>query len=146
MTETSKYTVLAVDDTESNLDILVDTLGDDYELVVAMDGESALEIAKTERPDLILLDIMMPGMNGYEVCQKLKSDEETKDIPVIFVSAKSHTADQVTGFELGAVDYITKPFSRPIVKARVKNHLALRAAQLKIEELIEQLFQMNKNE
>ena len=125
--------VLVVDDTETNIDILVETLGDDYDVRVAMDGESALEAVADDPPDLILLDIMMPGMDGYEVCRRLKANAESRNIPVIFVTAKSEVQDEVTGFQLGAVDYITKPISPPRVVERVRTHLLLREARRDLE-------------
>ncbi|MBF0211218.1 MAG: hybrid sensor histidine kinase/response regulator, partial [Desulfamplus sp.] len=129
----NKKNILIVDDTEANIDILVDTLGDDYEVSVAMDGESAIEDVRTNPPDLILLDIMMPGIDGYEVCRRLKADEKTKDIPIIFITALSQVEDETKGLKLGAVDYITKPISPPIVKARVENHLELKQARENLE-------------
>ncbi|SUI58617.1 response regulator [Shewanella morhuae] len=120
-----KATVLIVDDTPENIDILVGILSDDYKIKVAIDGPRALALVAKSRPDLILLDVMMPGMNGYEVCKLLKQDPLTSHIPVIFVTALSEVADETQGFALGAVDYITKPVSAPVVKARVKTHLAL---------------------
>ncbi|WP_028765645.1 response regulator [Shewanella fidelis] len=120
-----KATVLVVDDTPENIDILVGILAQDYKVKVAIDGPRALALAAKTVPDLILLDVMMPGMNGYEVCKRLKQDPLTSHIPVIFVTALTDVADETQGFELGAVDYITKPVSAPVVKARVKTHLAL---------------------
>ncbi|GIU21316.1 two-component system response regulator [Shewanella schlegeliana] len=120
-----KATILVVDDTPENIDILVGILGGDYRVKVAIDGPKALALASKTTPDLILLDVMMPGMNGYEVCKRLKQEPLTCHIPVIFVTALSDVADETQGFELGAVDYITKPVSAPVVKARVKTHLAL---------------------
>ena len=102
--------ILAVDDTKYNIDLLVDALGDEYDLSVAMNGSSALQLAATTPPDLILLDIMMPGMDGFEVLRRLKADRTTREIPVIFLTALSEIGDKARGFELGAVDYITKPF------------------------------------
>lgn len=129
----SEHTVLLVDDTEANIDILVETLSDDYDVAVAMDGESALEAVNASPPDLILLDIMMPGMDGYEVCRRLKADGATSDIPVIFVTALSDVASEMRGLELGAVDYITKPLSPPVVLARVKTHLTLLQQRRQLE-------------
>ncbi|QYJ84481.1 response regulator [Shewanella aegiceratis] len=120
-----KATVLVVDDTPENIDILVGILGDEYKVKVAIDGPKALTIAGKSAPDIILLDVMMPGMNGYEVCKRLKQEPLTAHIPVIFVTALTDVADETQGFELGAVDYITKPVSAPVVKARVKTHLSL---------------------
>lgn len=126
---TDKRTVLVVDDTPDNLTLMSGLLRDDYRVKVANSGERALKIAATETPpDLILLDIMMPGMDGHEVCRRLKSEPRTRDIPVIFLTAKSEVEDEKQGLELGAVDYITKPVSPPIVMARVKTHMTLKAA------------------
>ena len=127
-------TVLVVDDTPENIDILVGILGGDYKVKVAIDGPKALALANKSAPDLILLDVMMPGMNGYEVCKRLKQDPLTSHIPVIFVTALADVADETQGFELGAVDYITKPVSAPVVKARVKTHLALYDQKRLLEE------------
>jgi len=122
-----KPKVLIVDDTPENIQVLMETLKDQYTIVAAINGEKALKMAMAEpRPDLILLDIMMPGMDGYEVCRRLKAEEQVLDIPIIFVTAKTEVEDETLGFELGAVDYITKPFSIPVVKARVKAHLELK--------------------
>ncbi|CAG0955729.1 adenylate cyclase [Rhodocyclaceae bacterium] len=124
-----KPTVLVVDDTPDNLSLMSGLLKDDYKVKVANGGEKALKIAQSDNPpDLILLDIMMPGMDGYEVCQHLKADLRTRDIPVIFLTAKAEIEDERKGLELGAVDYITKPISPPIVMARVKTHLTLKAS------------------
>jgi putative two-component system response regulator len=117
--------ILAVDDEASNLQLLRHVLQDQYRLLFAKDGARALELARQELPQLILLDVMMPGMTGYEVCVKLKADPATAAIPVIFVTALSEAADEVVGFDAGAVDYITKPVSPPIVRARVRTHLSL---------------------
>ncbi len=123
-----KATVLVVDDTPDNLSLMSGLLKDDYKVKVANNGEKALKIAQSDSPpDLVLLDIMMPGMDGYEVCRHLKSNPQTRDIPVIFLTAKVEVEDEKRGLELGAVDYLTKPVSPPIVMARVKNHLALKA-------------------
>jgi len=135
MAESTDYSILDVDDTETNIDILMGVLGDDYEVCVATDGESALELVAENPPDLILLDAMMPGIDGYEVCRRLKQDLKSKDIPVIFISAMSEVSDETKGFEVGAVDYITKPISPPVAKARVKNHLAIRTTHQKLESL-----------
>ena len=129
MYELSKCTVLVVDDTEANIDILVAALDSEYEVSVAMDGESALETIDTDLPDLILLDIMMPGMDGYEVCRRLKSEPKTAAIPIVFITSMSEIQNKTRGFELGAVDYITKPFEVMEVKARVKTHLSLTLAR-----------------
>ena len=123
-----KDTILVVDDTEANIDILLDILEGLYDVRVALDGESALEAVTEEKPDLILLDIMMPGMDGYEVCHQIKSHGATRDIPVIFVTALEQQDNETRGLGLGAVDYITKPFNPDIVKLRVENHLKLTRA------------------
>ncbi|WP_428559885.1 MAG: hybrid sensor histidine kinase/response regulator [Solidesulfovibrio sp. DCME] len=128
MVRNAKQTILIVDDVETDVDTLVETLGDDYEIAVALDGETALHSLRPTPPDLILLDILMPGLDGYEVCRRIKADADTAAIPIIFLTALTEIRDKVTGFELGAVDYITKPFDTQEVKARVTTHLALRAA------------------
>lgn len=125
-----KSTILVVDDTPDNLTLMSGLLKDTYKVKVANGGEKALKIANSDNPpDLILLDIMMPEINGYDVCTHLKSSAKTRDIPVIFLTAKSEVADETYGLELGAVDYITKPISPPIVMARVKTHLAMKKVQ-----------------
>jgi putative two-component system response regulator len=125
--------VLLVEDDEANLDILVEALGDSYEVSVATDGESALNAVDESPPDLILLDILMPGMDGYEVCRRLKQTPRHADIPVVFLTALTEIKNKTRGFELGAVDYITKPFEMLEVKARVRTHLALVAASREIK-------------
>lgn len=125
----SRHTLLLVDDEPTNLQVLRHTLHADYRLLFAKDGKSALELVRTDRPDLILLDIMMPVLSGYEVCKKLKQDPSTATIPVIFVTALADVANEHTGLELGAVDYISKPFNPHIVRARVRTHLSLVQAQ-----------------
>jgi len=128
-----KASVLIVDDTPENLDLLKSALKGEYRVQVANSGTVALQIAeKDPAPDLILLDIMMPGMDGYEVIRHLKDNEATRDIPVIFITALSDIDNEMIGFALGAVDYITKPFSVPIVRSRVRTQLALYEAQNKI--------------
>jgi len=121
----SQETILVVDDAPENIDVLSGILSGIYKIKAATSGEKALKIAFANAPDLILLDIMMPDMDGLEVIRKLKEDPRTKNIPVIFVTAKGEVADEALGFELGAVDYITKPVSPPIVLARVQAQLAL---------------------
>lgn len=130
-----KGNILVVDDTPANLHLLIDILSKQgYEVRPAPNGKFALSAAKGMPPDLILLDIMMPGMNGYEVCQQLKADERTKDIPVIFVSAINEVLDKVKAFSIGGVDYITKPFQVEEVLARVQAHLAIRNLQTSLEK------------
>jgi putative two-component system response regulator len=120
--------ILIVDDVNENLHALMNILRDEHAISAATSGEKALDLARREpQPDLILLDIMMPGMDGYEVCRRLKADPHTRDIPVIFLTALAHEEDEHRGLELGAEDYITKPISPPIVRARVRNHLKLKA-------------------
>ncbi len=123
--EETRPNLLIVDDEPVNLQILRSILQHDYDLSFALDGNKALELAQSEQPKLVLLDVMMPGKSGLQTCLELKSNPATSDIPVIFVTALSDPDDEARGFELGAVDYITKPISPAIVKARVKNHLNL---------------------
>ncbi len=131
----NKPVILVVDDTPANIQILQEILTPSYKVKVATNGEKALRLAKgDDPPDLILLDIMMPGMDGYEVCRILKSEENTRKIPVIFVTAKEETVDEQQGFDVGAVDYITKPVNPPIVASRVAAHLALRQAMVSLEK------------
>ncbi|NGZ05142.1 MAG: SpoIIE family protein phosphatase [Magnetococcales bacterium] len=125
----NKPIILVVDDIPENIDVLKGALIADYQVRPATNGKIALRAANVQpNPDLILLDIMMPGMDGYEVCRQLKADPATRDIPVIFVTAKSDVEDEVLGLAAGAVDYIIKPYSIPIIQARVSTHLALRQA------------------
>ena len=131
-----KHTILVVDDERLNLNILVDLLKPEYDVLAAKNGQKALQAARSsKKPDLILLDVMMPEMDGYEVCHQLKADDRIKDIPVIFITSMTKTKDETKGFELGAVDYITKPISHSVVKARVKTHLKLREAMLELKRL-----------
>ena len=126
----TKRTVLAVDDTPENLAVLSGVLRAQYTVKAAPSGEAALEIAFSDPPpDLILLDIMMPGMDGYEVLRRLQADRRTAGIPVIFVTAKDQEADEQLGLDLGVVDYVTKPISPPILLSRVRNHLLLKGAR-----------------
>jgi putative two-component system response regulator len=125
-----KQTILVVDDTPENLRLMSGVLKDDYKTKIANNGERGLELAAAlPPPDLILLDIMMPGIDGYEVCRRLKADPATAEIPVIFLTAKVEVEDEQKGFDVGCVDYITKPISPPIVLARVKTHLLLKSAR-----------------
>jgi putative two-component system response regulator len=134
-----KPTILIVDDVPENIDVLNGILKERYKIKVALNGVKALEIARAGNPpDLILLDIMMPGMDGYEVCRQLKSNFATRRIPVIFVTAKGDMEDETQGFELGAVDYITKPVSPPIVQARVETQLALYDQSRMLENRVRQ--------
>ncbi len=122
--------LLLVDDEAVNLRLLQQILQEDYRLLIAKDGARALELAASASPDLILLDVMMPGMTGHEVCERLKASDATHHIPVIFVTALSDETDETRGFALGAVDYITKPFSNPVVRARIKTQLSLVRAEV----------------
>src|ERR1700741_4020450 len=125
-----KKTVLLVDDTPANIQIANSILKDTYKIRIATNGAKALELANiTPLPDLILLDVMMPEMDGYEVCTRLKTAVETRDIPVIFLTGQTEIKDETKGFEVGAVDYIHKPFSPAVVAARGQTHLALRGAR-----------------
>jgi CheY-like chemotaxis protein len=146
MSDLSKYKVLVVDDSAANIDILVDTLARDYDVSVAMSGEEALQDAVENHPDLILLDIMMPGMDGYEVCQHLKADVETYNIPVIFVSSLQETEDKVRGLSLGAVDFITKPFVVDEVLARVQRQLEVYADRCQLAEQNKELMQQTSRQ
>ncbi len=131
-----KATVLIVDDIPENIDILRGVLEDTYSLKAATGGERAIHITRQSVPDLILLDIMMPEMDGFMVCQLLKEDPRTASVPVIFVTALDDQVDESRGFELGAVDYITKPVNPDIVRARVKTHLALYSQNRALEQLV----------
>jgi len=131
---TEKFTILAVDDTPENLDVVKGILSADYIVKAATSGPMALKIAEKQSPDLILLDIMMPEMDGYEVCRRLKDNEKIKDVPVIFLTAMDQTTDEAQGFELGAADYMTKPVNPPILKARVATHLALKSSMDQIKK------------
>ena len=127
--------ILVVDDENFYIDVLVNLLQDDYQVSVAKNGQSALKRAlSSSPPDLILLDVLMPDIDGYEVCRQLKADSRTQSIPVIFLTVKSEVDDEIKGFDVGAVDYISKPMSPPIVKSRVKNHLMLTQARRVLED------------
>lgn len=123
--------ILIVDDTKANIAVLVEMLKTDYRLGVATSGPMALEAVGRVRPDLILLDVMMPGMSGYEVCRRLKSDPAMNEVPVIFISALREARDKTEGFAAGAVDFISKPFDANEVKARLRTHLSLKLADRK---------------
>lgn len=129
-------TLLIVDDEPSNLHVLKQILKNDYQLIFAKDGQKVLELARERHPDLILLDVMMPGDSGYDVCAGLKNDRNTSKIPVIFISALNDVLDETHGFEVGAVDYITKPVNPAIVKSRIATHLSLvRTEELEYTQL-----------
>lgn len=132
--QTKLGTVLVVDDVPDNIDVLKGALIDEFNVKVATNGAKALEIAESALPDLILLDIMMPEMDGYEVCSRLKQIETTREIPVIFVTALTEVVNEEKGFQVGCVDYLTKPVSPSVALARVKTHIALRKAQQELQE------------
>lgn len=128
--------VLIVDDVKANVDLLVEALRHEYRLSVALDGESALVVARKANPDLILLDITMPGIDGYEVCRRLAADQRTRDIPVILQTALGDAEDEAKGLALGAVDYITKPLNMDLLRARVRNHLDLKRHRDNLARLV----------
>ncbi len=131
-----KPTILIVDDMTTNLLLLSDILKDDYKIKIAKNGHTTLEIANgSDEIDLILLDIEMPDINGYEVCKELKSSDKTKNIPIMFVTARSNEADEEYGLNLGAVDYIIKPYAKPVLKARIKNQIHLKQKTDLLEQL-----------
>ncbi|MDH5459038.1 MAG: response regulator, partial [Nitrospinota bacterium] len=144
--DSSKFKILIVDDILANIEVLHETLEQEgYVISVATHGKMALDVAPHLKPDLILLDIMMPGMSGYETCQKLKANEHTRDFPVIFISAKGETEDIVEGFRVGGVDYIAKPFRREEVCSRVRTHAQLNYFKKKQKNRIQELeFQNNR--
>ena len=145
MTNLSDCTVMIVDDAEENVDLLVDALSDFFDLSVAMDGESAVKKVLKNPPDLILLDIMMPQMDGYEVCKILKENPDTRTIPIVFLTALSDEGSEAKGLALGAIDYISKPFNLDLVHSRVTNHLQLKLYQDNLEELVKKrTFQLEK--
>lgn len=131
----SKKRVLIVDDQPANVHIIAEALGDSYELRFATAGEKAIEMVESGAIDLVLLDIVMPEMDGLEVCRRLKESESTSPVPVIFVTAREEVQDEAKGFEAGGVDYITKPISPPIVRARVRTHLELKETRDLLERL-----------
>ncbi len=135
--EAEKPSVLVVDDTPENIDVLTGLLKDHYRVRAAVDGPTALSLARKFPPDIILLDIMMPGMDGYEVCRVLREDPYTQHIPVVFITALNEVESEKKGLDLGAVDYITKPFSPPLVLARVRNHLALQSRRRALEQEVQ---------
>jgi CheY-like chemotaxis protein len=139
-----KYTLLLVDDVPANIKVLIEALEDDYEIIIATNGERALRWATSETlPDLILLDIMMPEMDGYEVCRRLKADPVTREIPIMFVTAINEEEEEARGLAMGAVDYIHKPYSLAIIKARIKTQLALKDQRDKLAQAQAQLKEAN---
>ncbi|MFC6669964.1 response regulator [Marinobacterium aestuariivivens] len=130
------FRILVVDDTPRNIQLIGTLLKQEgYQINVAGNGRQALDIVAHSAPDLILLDVMMPELDGFETCRRLKQDAATRDIPIIFLTARSEADDIVHGFELGAVDYVAKPFNPPELLSRVHTHLALKAAREKLQEL-----------
>jgi two-component system, sensor histidine kinase and response regulator len=143
--DTHSATILIVDDTPINLRVIVESLeSQGYQIVVATRGEEALKRASYVQPDLILLDVMMPDLNGFEICRRLKAQPDTRDIPVIFMTSLASVDDKVTGFSVGALDYVTKPLHVEEVRARVDTHLRLRAMQKELEKQTEQLKAANE--
>ncbi len=132
-----KQRILVVDDTPANIKVLNDLLKDEYTVSFAINGKDALSLAQSQDPpDLILLDVIMPEMDGYQVCRRLKQDKRTAGIPVIFITAMTDAKNEMKGFAAGGVDYITKPISPPVVKARINTHLSLKNAQMKADRLL----------
>ncbi|GAB2658656.1 HD domain-containing phosphohydrolase [Vibrio panuliri] len=134
MHQVNRATILAVDDTPTVIDIVKSILSDEYTVQAATKAETAFKIISKRKPDLILLDVMMPDIDGYQMCEQLKASPETQDIPVIFLTAKSQEVNETTGLALGAVDYITKPICPTILKQRIKNHLSLKSARDQLAE------------
>jgi diguanylate cyclase (GGDEF)-like protein len=139
-----RHKILVIDDTPANISILNETLRHDYEVFFATSGAEGLKVAGELIPDLILLDIMMPEMDGFQVCRRLKGDDATARIPIIFVTSMVSQEEEARGLECGAVDYITKPISPPIVAIRVRNHLELTRRSLMLEALSEELSRKNR--
>jgi DNA-binding response OmpR family regulator len=138
----SEQSILIVDDNPTNLDVLLNYLESfGFKVLVAENGESALKRVGYAKPDIILLDVMMPGIDGFETCRRLKADEGTKNIPIIFMTALTDTIDKVKGFEAGAVDYITKPLHHAELMARLTAHLSIRSLQVELQEKNEHLQQ-----
>ncbi|MBF0624866.1 MAG: diguanylate cyclase [Magnetococcales bacterium] len=128
-------TILVVDDQPGNIDLLADILIEEHEVLVATNGQNALETASARVPDMILLDVAMPGMDGFETCRQLKANAKTSDIPVVFVSSRDGWNDEKAGFDAGAIDYITRPFRPAIVQSRLRSHLASRKEMIELKHL-----------
>ena len=142
---TKKHVILIVDDDTTNLQVIGSFLyNKNYKIILAKSGKDALKSVENNPPYLILLDIMMPGMNGYEVCKKLKADNQTKDIPIIFLTAKTETKDIIKGFKTGCVDYITKPFIKDELLARIQTHINLKVSQDLLKEQAKKIEKANK--
>lgn len=135
MRDGSSGKILIIDDSIEHIRILISLLADQHEVYFAKSGEESLAMLNSVLPDLILLDIVMPGMDGFEVCQRIKENSKWQEIPLIFISAQDAVDDETKGLELGAIDYIAKPFNPAIVQARIKNHLQLRTARRELERL-----------
>jgi diguanylate cyclase (GGDEF)-like protein len=131
----SRHRLLIVDDQPTNVRVMAEALKDDYEICFATTGEKAIELASAHEIDLVLLDVVMPDLDGFEVCRRLKSDERTSRIPIIFVTSREEVEDETRGFDVGGIDYITKPIRPPIVKARIRTHLELKESRDLLEEL-----------
>ncbi|TDF38349.1 diguanylate cyclase [Alteromonadaceae bacterium M269] len=135
MTEDERASVLIVDDEPINISLLAEFLSKDYQILFSTSGAEAIELVRTKRPDLVLLDIGLPDIDGYEVCKQLKANQMTQNVPIVFSTAKDSTEDEVVGLNIGASDYITKPYNMELIKARVKNQIRLK----KKTDLLEQL-------
>ncbi|WP_245809320.1 response regulator [Desulfamplus magnetovallimortis] len=133
-----KHKILVVDDSKPNIDLIVEVLNNEYTVSVAMNGKDAVQLVAENPPDLVLLDVMMPGMDGYEVCKILKSNKKTREIPVIFLTALDEEDDEALGLDMGAVDYITKPFRPRLLERRVKNQMILKDHRDNLEEMVKQ--------
>src|SRR5215471_21516251 len=139
--------ILVVDDTPANIQTVATILkGHGYQLSVATSGQQALDLLERVRPDLVLLDVMMPGIDGFETCRRIKASEGWRDLPIIFLTAKTETADIVTGFEVGAVDYVAKPFNAHELLARVNTHLTIDQLRRSLAEKNEELARAHKRE
>jgi len=142
---TKKHVILIVDDDTTNLQVIGGFLyNKKYKIILAKSGNDALKLVENNLPDLILLDIMMPGINGYEVCEKLKANNQTKNIPIMFLTAKTEAKDIIKGFNTGGVDYITKPFIKEELLARIKTHINLKVSQDLLKEQAKKLEEANK--
>ncbi len=137
--DTEKPRIMIVDDQTENIHMLMAVLKDEYAVTPSLNGKAAIEKQKGTRPDLILLDILMPDIDGYDVCKGLKNDVQTKDIPIIFLTAVSEAMDAAKAFEIGAVDYITKPFNPVTVKARIKTHITLSATLKELKDALDKV-------
>ncbi len=135
MNKKQRAKILIADDTPSSIQVLGEMLGNEYEIIFALTGDKAITMAEMQMPDLILLDIMMPGMDGFQTCKKLKENPVTKSIPVIFITSLNMEEDEARGLEIGAIDYITKPIRPSVIRARIKNHLELKTYRDYLENI-----------